>query len=112
MNQNRNLQILGLAKKAGLLAIGGEAVATASRHGKAKLVITATDASEGSIRRARINAQTGGAEYVAVPYTKFELGSITGRGSPGTIAFLDAGIAATFTKRLAESEKAKECDSK
>jgi ribosomal protein L7Ae-like RNA K-turn-binding protein len=100
---HRSLQLLGMAKKAGLLAVGSEAVSTATRHRKARLVISASDASPGSIRRACVNAETGGAIYIDVPFTKFELGSISGRGSPGAVAFLDAGLAAGFVKRLADT---------
>jgi len=107
---NRSLALLGMAKKAGLLAVGGEAAATAARRGEAKLIITASDASDASVRRAKINAQTGGAEYTAVPFTMFELGRTAGRGSPGTIAFLDKGLADGFMKRLLEAHNAKESD--
>ena len=100
---DRNLQLLGLARKAGMIAIGGDAVSSAARERKAKLVISAADSSEGSLRRARINAKESNIIYITVPYTKFELGSITGRGSPGTVAILDAGLAASFMKGLAES---------
>ena len=100
---NHVLNMLGIAKKAGLLAVGGEAATVAARNGKAKLVITATDASEGSVRRARTSAEMNGVIYMAVPFTKFEIGSITGRGSPGTAAFLDAGLAAGFVKKLSET---------
>ena len=41
---------------------------------------------------------------LVVPYTMQELGSIVGRGSPGTIAFLDTGLAVTFIKGLAETD--------
>ena len=99
---DKSLQLLGIAKKAGLLAVGGEDAAASARRGKAKLLITASDASEGTVRRAKANAESGGARYIAVPFTKFELGNITGRGSPGTIAFLDKGLADGFEDRLAE----------
>ena len=107
---NRNLAHLGMAKKAGLLAVGSEAAALAARRGEAKLIITANDASEGSVRRAKANAESNGINYIAVPYTMFELGNIAGSGSPGTIAFLDKGLADGFIKRLAEAENAKESD--
>ena len=103
MGNDRNLQIIGLAKKAGLLAIGGEAVEIAARKGQTKLIISADDASERSYRNARINADSCGAICTVVPYTKFELGSITGRGSPSMIAFLDTGLALTFIKGLADA---------
>ena len=98
---DRNLQLIGMARKAGLLAVGVEAVKAAVRAGKARLVISASDASDGSARRARYGSESTGAFYIEVPYTKFELGSITGRGSPGTVAILDDGLAAGFLKGLA-----------
>jgi len=93
-----------MAKKAGLLAVGGEAAANAARRGDARLIITASDASEASVRRAKSSAEISGARFMAVPFTMFELGSTAGRGSPGTIAFLDKGLADGFIKRLAETE--------
>jgi len=104
---NRSLALLGMAKKAGLLAVGGEATAAAVRRGEARLIITASDASDGSVRRAKANAESNNVEYIAVPYTMFELGSTAGRGSPGTIAFLDKGLADGFKDRLAESHESK-----
>lgn len=100
---NKNLQILGIARKAGLVAIGGEAVAAASRAGSAKLVLSASDTSSGTLRRARIGAREGGAVFSTIPYTKFELGQIIGRGPTGTIAILDAGLSAKFMGGLAET---------
>jgi len=104
---NRSLALLGMAKKAGLLAVGSEAAAVAARRGEAKLIITASDASAGSVRRAKANAETNEVKYLATPFTMFELGQVAGRGSPGTIAFLDKGLADGFKKRLAEAENAK-----
>jgi len=107
---DRSLALLGMAKKAGQLAVGSEATATAVRRGKAKLIITASDASEGSVRRAKINAEANEVKHIPVPFTMFELGQTAGRGSPGTIAFLDKGLADGFVNRLLEAEKTKESD--
>jgi hypothetical protein len=41
---------------------------------------------------------------VAAPFTKFELGNVIGRGSPGTVAVLDAGLSARFVRGLANDE--------
>ena len=107
---DRCLSLLGMAKKAGLLAVGGEATVAAARRNTARLIITANDASDGSKRRARSIAEQNGIKYIAVPYTKFEIGSITGRGSPGTVAFLDKGLAKSFTDKLPLPEPKKESD--
>jgi len=98
---DRSLQLLGIARKAGLLAVGGEAVDAATRSRKARAVFSASDASDGAKRRTREDAQGCGAVYTVLPYTKFELGNVTGRGSPGTLAMLDAGLAARFLQELA-----------
>ena len=108
---DRKLSHLGMAKKAGLLAVGSEVASVAARRGEAVLIITASDASDGSVRRAAANADSCGIKHIPVPYTMFELGSITGRGSPGTIAFLDKGLANGFEKRLAEKQPAEEEES-
>jgi len=99
-----------MAKKAGRLAVGSEAAANAARRGEAKLIITANDASDAAIRRAKSNADSNGVKYLPVPFTMFELGTTAGRGSPGTIAFLDKGLAEGFSKRVAETQSAKESD--
>jgi ribosomal protein L7Ae-like RNA K-turn-binding protein len=104
---NKPLQILGMTNKAGLLSIGSEAVKSSARAGKIKLVILASDASKNAIRQAQYSAEDCDAISINTPYTKFELGSITGRGSPGTIAFLDIGLAANFVEKLAEIDKDK-----
>jgi len=41
-----------------------------------------------------------------------ELGNITGRGSPGTVAILDKGLSDSFSEKLnlTQSTKAKESD--
>ena len=101
---DRNLLILGIAKKAGLLAVGSEDTGSAARAGKARLVVSAHDASTAALRRAHKNAEIGQSLHVVVPYTSFELGSIIGRGSPGTLAILDIGLATRFVVGLAKNE--------
>ena len=101
---DRNLQIIGLAKKAGLLAVGSNDTGSAARAGKAQVVISASDASGSALRRARNSAEVCRAMHIIVPYTSFELGNVSGRGSPGTVAILDMGLAARFMRGMAETE--------
>ena len=98
---HRNLQLLGIAKKAGLLAIGGEAVSVAAKSGRVEAILSAADTADGAKRRAQRDAEYCGAQYYVVPYSKFEIGNITGRGSPGTLAILDKGLAKGFIDGLA-----------
>ena len=101
---DRNLQIIGLAKKAGLLAVGAEDSGSAARSKKAHIIISANDSSDNSLRRASSSAEIGQVLHIIVPYTSFELGSVSGRGSPGTVAILDLGLAARFMRGLAETD--------
>lgn len=97
-------RLLGIAKKAGMLEIGDESVSRAARSGKAKVILSASDASEGSKRRAHGYAETCGSIHLILPSTKDELSLIVGRGSPGMLTILDTGIAAKYVSMLASSD--------
>ena len=101
---DRNLQILGLIKKAGLLAVGAVDTAAAARAGKARMVISSSDASESALRQAKKSAETGQACHVVVPHTSCELGNVVGRGSPSTVSILDTGLAARYLKGISDKE--------
>ncbi len=96
--------LLGLAKKAGLLEIGGDSVEHAARHGKARVILSAIDASDSSKRRAGAFAERFGLLHLVLPSGKEELGAIVGRGSPGMMAILDAGLAAKYVSALAQAD--------
>ena len=68
-----SLNVLGLARKAGLVEAGEEAAGAACRAGKARILL----------------------------YTKEELGSALGTGRPSMAALMDAGMAALFVQKLA-----------
>ena len=95
---------LGLAKRAGKLEIGEESVAAAAHSGKVRLMISASDAAERSQRRALSLAEETGCIHITVPFTKADLGSVLGRGSPGIIAVTDAGLASGFLNKLAAED--------
>ncbi len=99
-----NESLLGIAKKAGLLEIGEESVTNAARAGKAVVILSASDASDGSKRRAKALGAQYKAPHLVIPSTKSDLGAVIGRGLPGMLAVLDAGIAASYVSKLAKSD--------
>jgi ribosomal protein L7Ae-like RNA K-turn-binding protein len=101
------LSLLGISKKAGFLAIGEESVSAAARTKKARVIFSASDASEPSKRRARGHAETFGIAYAEFPATKAELANVIGRGAPGMLAVTDAGLAFGVVSRLCEAEPEK-----
>ena len=94
------ITFLGLALKAGKLEIGEESCGIAARAKKAKLILTASDASQNSLTRARNFSEAAKAPHIVLPFTKDELGAVVGRGTPGMIAVTDIGMASAFADKL------------
>lgn len=99
------LGLLGLALRGGNLALGEEPVAEACRQGRARLVLTASDAAENSARRAARWAQAGGTAVVKLSCTKAELGFRLGRNSCAVLALTDLGLAAAVAAGLAGEDE-------
>ena len=98
------LHLLGLARKAGALEIGEECVSAGVERVRVRCVLSAADASEGSVRRAAMLAQEASVPHLVLPYGKMELSQAVGRGAPGLLAFTDTGLAAAFTSELAKTD--------
>ena len=99
---NRELSMLGLSKKAGKAAIGQEAVSDAIRHGYAKLILIASDASANTKERfERLSSGEDKVTHVVTPFTKQEIGNILGRAECAIAAVCDPGMAATIASQLA-----------
>ncbi len=95
--------MLGLSKKAGKAAIGQEAVSDAIRHGYAKLILIAADASDNT--RERFERLTSGEDkvvHVVTPFTKQEIGNVLGRAECAIAAVCDAGMAAAIASHLVQ----------
>lgn len=95
------LKLLGLTKRAGFLVVGEESVADSVMFVKARCILSASDAAEGSVRKAGYLAEDASIPHIILPYTKADLGEIIGRGSPGMLAITDIGMAHGFVSKLA-----------
>lgn len=101
---NNFLSLLGLCHRAGLLASGEEPADAACRAREAKVLFTASDAAENTLRRARHFAENGRCPVLRLPYNKEELGSAIGRTSVAILAVTDAGFAAALAQRLKQTD--------
>ena len=99
--------MLGLAHKAGRVEIGEEPVGSAARAKKARIILVASDAATGSVRRAMSFANTGSCLCLVIPATKNELGRALGRTSCAMAAVTDIGFADAVAKKLAALEPKK-----
>ena len=103
-----SLGFLGIAKKAGRIETGEEQVLTLLSAKKARLVILASDASDNVTRRMERFSGDAGAVILQIPYTKEELGGITGRSVCAVAALTDIGFAAGFVEKLSSENPERE----
>ncbi len=95
------MRFLGLARKAGRVEIGEEAVRGAAKAGKARLILTAEDSSPNAMKRAEESAAIGAIPCVKLHCTKQELGQAVGKSGPSMLAVTDGGFALGVAKKLA-----------
>ena len=96
------LQWIGLARRAGLLALGEENTRAALRGGKAVLVVVARDTSPGALKRAEGYVYLPEVPLLVAPYDKAQISERTGKPGCSMAAFLDIGLAAGFAEALRE----------
>ncbi len=101
------LSLLGLALKAGALAVGEEPVEALCRRRDCRLVMTASDAAEGSVKRAEAFAREGQCLLLPLPRTKAVLGPALSRNSAAILALKDLGFARAVAEKLAEEDGAR-----
>lgn len=98
------LHLLGIARKAGRVEVGEEPVGAAARAHQAKLILTAADGADNSLRRAAHFAEAGKVPVLPTPYTKGELGGTVGRSACTMVALTDVGLAAAIAEKLAAAD--------
>ena len=94
------LNYLGIARMSGNIETGEENTKALVKEGKARLLILASDASEGAKRRAENYVYGFRTAVVTVPFTKEEISGITGRPGCSMAAIRDLGLAKSFAAAL------------
>ncbi len=100
------LSTLGLALRAGSVAVGEEPVGAAARAKKARVIFTAQDAAASSVRRANSFARAGSCLCLTIPADKDALGRALGRTSCAMCAVTDIGFAQSLVQKLAAADPA------
>lgn len=98
-NEQKLISLLGLAQKAGKLASGDFAAERAIKSGKAKLLLVAADASEGTKKGYRDTASYNNIAYCEI-LTKAAFGNAIGKPQRAALVFLDDGFALSAKKLL------------
>ena len=102
MDNQNTLRLVGLALRAGRLEGGEDAAVDACQYKKARLLLLASDAAEGTVNRALHAAAECGCVPLETPWSKEELGAALGRKSCAVAAMTDMGMARAVTEKLAE----------
>ncbi len=99
------LSMIGLALRAGRLEPGEDPAGDACREKRCRLLLTASDASENTLRKAERFAELGQCLTLALPYGKAELGAALGRGTCAVAAVTDLGLARAIAEKLARTDR-------
>lgn len=105
MTDRNTLNLLGLARRGGNLALGEEPVGDVCQQHRARVVFLARDAGDTICRRAARMAESGNAPLVTLPWSKEEVGSALGRSTCALLALTDQGLASTVLSRLAQEDE-------
>lgn len=92
MNEQKIMNLLGMAQRAGRLASGDFAVTQSLEKGQAKLLLVAADASEETQKRYRQLAAKANIEMFCLG-DRERLGHCIGKEFRAAVAVLDAGFA-------------------
>lgn len=101
---NSAFNYIGIAKKAGSLAVGETEAGAACRAGKAKILLLASDASDNTVRRAENLISGHKTLIVRLNCTKAELGELSGSRACALAAVTDVGIAASLLGELSKDD--------
>ncbi len=105
---DKALGYLGLAVRAGSVAVGWTECAKAMGRRKGALLVTASDAGENTIHRAE-NLVRGRGTLLRTGYSKQELAGAIGSSSPVALLLIgNTGLAAAFAAAAAEQGKQEE----
>ena len=102
--ENKGLNYLALARKAGLAELGEEPVGAVARTGKAYVILVAADASDHTWRRAKSYAAGTEQQCIRLSCTKEEMGFAIGRTSLAIAAITDVQLALALVTALGQPE--------
>ena len=105
-----NLNFLGLARKAGRLAVGEDPCGDEVKAGNARLILTARDAGVNTKKRAKTYSDISRAPHAQLDCTKAELGAVFGRASCAICAVCDVGFARAVWEKMGLDEALKEIE--
>ena len=101
------LSLIGLALRAGKLAVGEAPCALVCRARDCRLLLLASDAGASTLRRAQRMAEEGQCLTLTLPWDREALGGALGRNVCAVAAVTDLGLAKAVAEKLAAADMAR-----
>lgn len=101
------LHLIGLCNRAGALSAGEEPAGAACRARDCRLLLIARDAADNTLRRAQHFAQAGQCLWLVLPYSREELGAVSGRRVCALAAVTEIGFACAIAQALSRGDEAR-----
>ena len=98
---SKALNYLGIARMSGNIELGEENAKALVKAGKARMLLLASDASDGVRKRAEGYVYGFRTPLVTLPFPKAELGGAVGRAQCAVAAIRDLGLARSLAEALA-----------
>ena len=98
---SKALNYLGIARMSGNIELGEENAKALVKAGKARMLLLASDASDGVRKRAEGYVYGFRTPLVTLPFSKTELGGAVGRAQCAVAAIRDLGLARSLAEALA-----------
>lgn len=105
--KNKELSLLGLARRAGKLEAGFDVCVAAAREKKAYLLLAANDVSEKTFKNLRYEAERAGIPAVRIEAEMIETSKACGVRA-GVLAVTDQGFAKALLKEMETRTEDKE----
>ena len=93
------LSLLGLARRAGRVTLGFDAVCASVMKNESRLILAAADVSEGTMRKLRNHLSENESNIREMPYTQAQINAAIGK-PVRLISINDGGFAARLTELL------------
>ena len=104
MDNDNILRFIGLMRRAGALTLGADASFDACRTGRARLILTAADASPRTRGAAAFAARERETPLIVLPCGKAELGRAAGAGDCAVMTVCDIGFAIALCQKTGNHE--------
>ena len=102
--KDKTIGLLSIARKAGKLQTGEDAVGVMMAEHRARLIVLASDAGAATVRRVKAQTEGTRRRWLVIDLDKQTLGAALGKASVAVAAFADVSLALAFVRTLEDPD--------